>query len=42
LYPYQCCPVREVKRIGLRLTFCYNGFAYNSSITKGESGHGTP
>ena len=28
----QFCPVREVKKIGLNLTFCYNGFAHNTLL----------
>jgi len=34
------CPVRVVKRIGLNLTFCYNGLTHNSLQSKGDSSHG--
>ena len=36
----QYCPVKEVKRIGLNPSFCYNGFACNTLLSKGDSSHG--
>ena len=37
----QCCPVKEIKKLDLNPLICYYGFAHNSQITKGDSGHGS-
>jgi hypothetical protein len=39
--PTQCCPVKEIKKLDLNPLICYYGFAHNSQITKGDSGHGS-